>query len=361
MAEPSIAPFRESTQSKPVRYNPGTVQTSELAYDLPSDLIAQTPVEPRDSSRLMGIERSSGQISHRQFLDIAQLLRPGDLLVANDTSVLNARLAGHKPSGGKAEVLLLRKLNPTDWECLVGGRRVEQVLFDGVTDHPFTADVIERRDGPTCIVRFSEPVEPYLSAIGEMPLPPYIHEKLQNPARYQTVYARMAGSAAAPTAGLHFTSRLLSELQSNGVGVAFVTLHVGLDTFKPIDEAEVEAHQIHTEWCEITPQTALAIRETHARGGRIIAVGTTSLRVLETWGEQGQPEAGWSGFTHIYITPGFQFKVCDALITNFHLPRSTLLALVGAFMGLEPMQRAYAEAIRQRYRFYSFGDAMLIA
>ena len=339
-------------------------------YDLPPDLIAQSPVEPRDSSRLMVIDRTTGLISHRHFFDIAQLLRPGDLLIANDTSVLNARLIGHKPTGGKAEVLLLRKLNATDWECLVGGRRVEQVVFGrdvslerlSETNRPpsLIAKVIEHRDGPTCIVRFSEPVEPFLNAIGEMPLPPYIHEKLQDPSRYQTVYARMAGSAAAPTAGLHFTSRLLTELQSSGVGIAFVTLHVGLDTFKPIDEAEVEAHQIHTEWCEISPQTAQVIRETRARGGRVIAVGTTSLRVLETWGEKGHPEAGWSGFTHIYITPGFQFKVCDALITNFHLPRSTLLALVGAFMGVEPMQNAYAEAIRERYRFYSFGDAMLI-
>ena len=315
----------------------------------------------------MVIDRATGQISHRHFFEIAQLLRPGDLLIANDTGVLNARLIGRKPSGGKAEVLLLRKLNTTDWECLVGGHRVEQILLsrrDVPAEHlpanDLVADVIERRAGPTCIVRFSEPVEPYLSAIGEMPLPPYIHEKLQDPSRYQTVYARMAGSAAAPTAGLHFTTHLLSELQSNGIGVGFVTLHVGLDTFKPIEEDVVEAHQIHTEWCEITPSIAQAIQRTHANGGRVIAVGTTSLRVLETWGARSQPEAGWSGFTNIYITPGFQFKVCDALITNFHLPRSTLLALVGAFMGIEPMQHAYAEAIRERYRFYSFGDAMLI-
>ena len=336
--------------------------TTELTYELPPDLIAQTPAEPRDSSRLMVIERATGDISHRHFRDVAQVLKPGDLLVANDTSVLRARLVGHKPSGGKAEVLLLRKLNETDWECLVGGRRVERVEFHGVATAAvkFAGDVIERREGPTCVVRFSEPVEPYLAAIGEMPLPPYIHEKLSDSTRYQTVYARMAGSAAAPTAGLHFTTRLLNELQDNGVGAAFVTLHVGLDTFKPIDEDVVEAHQIHTEWCEITPATAQAILRTQANGGRVVAVGTTSLRVLETWGAQGKPAEGWSGFTNIYITPGFQFKACDALITNFHLPRSTLLALVGAFMGVEPMKRAYAEAIRERYRFYSFGDAMLI-
>ena len=334
---------------------------AELDYALPPDLIAQQPAEPRDSSRLMVVERADESISHRHFGDIGQFFRPGDLLVANDTSVLNARLVGRKPSGGKAEVLLLRKLNATDWEALVGGRRVGQVLFD----LNLTATVIEKRDGPESVVRFSEPVEPYLDAIGETPLPPYIHQKLQDKQRYQTVYARVAGSAAAPTAGLHFTPQLLDGLRAGGVNVAFVTLHVGLDTFKPIEVSEVETHPIHTEWCELPDVTANAIHQTKAVGGRVIAVGTTSMRVLESWGKELTNEElgmkrGWSGFTNIFITPGFKFNVADGLITNYHLPKSTLLALVGAFMGVGSMKRAYAEAIRERYRFYSFGDAMLI-
>jgi S-adenosylmethionine:tRNA ribosyltransferase-isomerase len=355
------------------------VQTADLDYDLPPDLIAQHPVEPRDSSRLMVIDRAAQAISHRHFVDIADYLQPGDLLVANDTSVLNARLVGRKPTGGKAEVLLLRKLNDTDWEALVGGRRVGQVVLDLARSASLTATVIEKRDGPQSIVRFSQPVEPYLDQIGETPLPPYIHEKLQDKARYQTVYARVAGSAAAPTAGLHFTPHLLDGLRARGVNVAFVTLHVGLDTFKPIEADTVEQHAIHTEWCELPATTAHAIHQTKAQSRRVVAVGTTSMRVLESWGKQlaignwtsslsdplpiansQLPISGWSGFTNIFITPGFIFSVADALITNYHLPRSTLLALVGAFMGMDLMKRAYAEAIRERYRFYSFGDAMLI-
>ena len=355
--------------------------TAELDYALPPDLIAQQPAEPRDSSRLMVIDRAAESISHRHFSEIGQVLRPGDLLVANDTGVLNARLVGRKPSGGKAEVLLLRKLNDTDWEALVGGRRVGQVWFDLNTPtsrvlamsiaesrEVLIATVIEKRAGPQSIVRFSEPVEPYLDAIGEMPLPPYIHQKLQDKGRYQTVYARVAGSAAAPTAGLHFTPRLLDGLRAGGVNIAFVTLHVGLDTFKPIEVNEVEAHPIHTEWCELPAITAQAIHQTKAAGGRVIAVGTTSMRVLESWAKEMKNEEwriseeiqAWSGFTNIFITPGFKFKVADALITNYHLPKSTLLALVGAFMGMGLMKHAYTEAIRERYRFYSFGDAMLI-
>ncbi len=340
--------------------------TSELDYDLPPDLIAQHPLEPRDASRLMVIDRAAQAISHRHFVNVGQYLRPGDLLIANDTSVLNARLVGRKPTGGKAEILLLRKLNDTDWEALVGGRRVGQALFDGASAQALTATVIEQRDGPQSIVRFSQPVEPYLDLIGETPLPPYIHEKLRDPQRYQTVYARVAGSAAAPTAGLHFTPPLLDGLRAGGVNIAFVTLHVGLDTFKPIEVAEVEKHAIHTEWCEMPAATANAIHQTKANGGRVVAVGTTSMRVLESWGQRVTSDEGrmtnegWSGFTNIFITPGFKFNVADALITNYHLPKSTLLALVGAFMGMGLMKHAYAEAIRERYRFYSFGDAMLI-
>ena len=345
--------------------------TSELSYDLPAELIAQHPVEPRDSSRLMVIDRATGALLHKHFADVGQFLRAGDLLIANDTSVLNARLVGRKPTGGKAEVLLLRKLNETDWEALVGGRRVGQVVFDESSGTSLTATVMEKHDGPQSVVRFSEPIEPYLDSIGETPLPPYIHEKLQDPTRYQTVYARVAGSAAAPTAGLHFTPRLLDGLRAQKINIAFVTLHVGLDTFKPIEVDVVEQHKIHTEWCELPAATANAIHQTKANGGRVIAVGTTSMRVLESWGKElaiGNWQLansqlvipGWSGFTNIFITPGFKFKVADGLITNYHLPKSTLLALVGAFMSVDLMKRAYVEAIRERYRFYSFGDAMLI-
>jgi len=380
---------------------------SELDYDLPLELIAQHPAEPRDSSRLLACDRATQAHQHRRFHDLPAFLRPNDLLVANDTSVINARLHGRKPSGGKVEVLLLRKLDDVTWTALVGGRNVRQVEFpapsplggeaegprspaildpilgtrSGIGDEAegrlevgMSAEVTENPAGATFTVRFSEPVEPHLDRLGETPLPPYIHERSSAPERYQTVYARVAGSAAAPTAGLHFTPRLLDQVRDMGVRVAFVTLHVGLDTFKPIDEEAVEAHKIHSEWCELPQVTADAINETRQRGGRVIAVGTTSARVLESCSvvrllsdasltEQPanlrtvQP---YSGFTSIYITPGYAWQVVDAMITNFHLPRSTLLAMIGSFMGMDYMRRTYALAIAERYRFYSFGDAMLI-
>jgi S-adenosylmethionine:tRNA ribosyltransferase-isomerase len=332
---------------------------ADLDFQLTAELIAQTPIEPRDASRLLVCERATRNWSHRRFHDLVELLSPGDLLVANDTSVLNARLTGRKPSGGQVEVLLLRRLDELNWEALVGGRNVRDILFrDGLT-----AQVDSAPDAPLHIVRFSAPVEPRLAVLGEVPLPPYIHERLNDPARYQTVYARVAGSAAAPTAGLHFTPRLLDALRANGVATAFVTLHVGLDTFKPIDEDIVESHKIHSEWCELPKATADAINAAKARGGKVIAVGTTSARVLESarlFVPDDQPLRGYTGFTNLFITPGFDFRVLDQLITNFHLPKSTLLALVGAFMGLDFMRAAYHEAITQRYRFFSFGDAMLI-
>lgn len=347
---------------------------SELDYELPPELIAQHPAEPRDASRLLVCDRATRTHQHRHFYDLPEFLRPGDLLVANDTSVINARLHGRKPTGGSAEVLLLRKLDDVTWEALVGGRNVQQIVFaaTGKAGQPIGAEVVARPGESVFVVRFSEPIEPHLDILGETPLPPYIHEKLSDPSRYQTVYARVAGSAAAPTAGLHFTPQLLERIQAMGVRIAFVTLHVGLDTFKPIEEETVEAHKIHTEWCELPPDTAQAISEARAKGGRIIAVGTTSARVLETWGvgsrepaaSEGFPipdsPSAYRGFTSLYITPGYRWKVVDALITNFHLPRSTLLAMIGAFMGMDFMRRTYALAIRERYRFYSFGDAMLI-
>lgn len=334
------------------------MQTSDLDYELPIELIAQHPVEPRDTSRLLRIQRESGQLSHHHFYDVAQFLNPGDLLIANDTSVINARLLGQKPTGGKAEVLLLRRRELRVWEALVGGRRVREIEFEIQPGHKLIARVIDKLDGPQSLVEFSEPVEPYLAQIGSTPLPPYIHERLNDPSRYQTVYARVAGSAAAPTAGLHFTPSLLKQLQEKGVRVGFVTLHVGLDTFKPIEEDTVESHAIHSEWCELNAETAALIDETKQAGKCVVAVGTTSARTLESAWQLGR--GAWSGFTRLYITPGYTWRCVDALITNFHLPKSTLLALVGSFTGMALMRRAYADAIQEHYRFYSFGDAMLI-
>ncbi len=340
---------------------------SELDYELPPELIAQHPVEPRDASRLLVCDRATQTHQHRHFYDLPEFLRSGDLLVANDTSVINARVHGRKPTGGKVEVLLLRKLDEVTWEALVGGRNVRQIAFPGTGDgKQISAEVVERPGETVFIVRFSEPIEPYLDVLGETPLPPYIHEQIRDPARYQTIYARVAGSAAAPTAGLHFTPQLLERIQAMGVRIAFVTLHVGLDTFKPIEEETVEAHKIHTEWCALPLATAEAINEAHAKGRRVIAVGTTSARVLESGASAPSQASGhplvqpFSGFTSLYITPGYEWKVVDALITNFHLPRSTLLAMISAFMGMDFMRRTYTLAIRERYRFYSFGDAMLI-
>lgn len=333
---------------------------SELDYALPQELIAQHAMEPRDHSRLLVCRRDTQSHQHQHFYDLPAFLSPDDLLVANDTSVINARLHGHKPTGGKVEVLLLRKLDATTWEALVGGRNVKAIVF---TDD-LTADVALNEDEATFTVRFNQPAEPFLHTLGETPLPPYIHEKLVDPSRYQTVYARVSGSAAAPTAGLHFTPQLLDRVRGMGVRVAFVTLHVGLDTFKPIDEEVVESHKIHTEWCELPPATADAINETRRRGGRVIAVGTTSARVLESAGaienQQSKIANAYRGDTSIYITPGYTWKVVNAMITNFHLPRSTLLAMIGSFMGMDFMKRTYALAIQERYRFFSFGDAMLI-
>jgi S-adenosylmethionine:tRNA ribosyltransferase-isomerase len=349
---------------------------SELDYDLPQELIAQHAAEPRDHSRLLVCDRTTQSHQHRHFYDLPEFLSPNDLLVANDTSVINARLHGRKPTGGKVEVLLLRKQEEVTWLALVGGRNVKEIIF---TDD-LRADVTLNEDDATFTVRFNQPAEPFLNTLGETPLPPYIHEKLSDPSRYQTVYARVAGSAAAPTAGLHFTPELLQRIRSMGVRVAFVTLHVGLDTFKPIDEDNVESHKIHTEWCELPQVTADAINEARRRGGRVIAVGTTSARVLESAGNAGRrAEKGervtddeshvmrhasdvqaYRGDTSIYITPGYTWKVVDALITNFHLPRSTLMAMIGSFMGMDFMRRTYALAVQERYRFYSFGDATLV-
>lgn len=341
--------------------------TSELDYDLPIELIAQHPIEPRDASRLMVIHRNTGAIEHRYFYDLPHYLQAGDLLVANHSQVIPARLMGRKPTGGKAELLLLRKLDQTQWLALVGGRNVKKIIFDQTPEVTVTVLVADSNN-PECVIQFSQPIEPFLAQLGTIPLPPYIQSRLNDPGRYQTVYAAVAGSAAAPTAGLHFTPTLIDTLHTQEVDMAWVTLHVGLDTFKPIDEAVVEQHAIHSEWVELSAQTFAAITKTKDRKRRIVAVGSTSVRVLEAVANgavetQVLPNLdtrGIAGFTRFYITPGYQFKTVDAIITNFHLPRSTLLAMMGAFMGVELMKIAYAEAIRERYRFYSFGDAMLI-
>ena len=354
------------------------MKTSEFDYDLPPELIAQTPLEPRSVSRLMVLNRASGDILHQHFYDLPAFLRPGDLLVHNESRVIPARLFAQKPTGGRVEILLLRPRDDLTWETLVRGKRVRVgtrlTLLDGpegdLTDA--RAEVVEAGERGVRVLCFDRPVLPLAEQVGTTPLPPYIHTSLTDPERYQTVYARTPGSAAAPTAGLHFTPELLLELREMGVQSAFVTLHIGLDTFRPVQEEQIEAHRMHTEYCRLTPEVAAQINRAKLAGGRVVAVGTTSVRVLETaalataggdpqaevcpW----QPIAAFDGPTDLFIYPGYRYRIVDVLITNFHLPRSTLLMLVAAFAGKGLMDRAYAEAIRQRYRFYSFGDAMLI-
>ncbi len=343
------------------------MHTSDFYYDLPKELIAQTPIADRASSRLLVYNRTDGSIQDRVFSEITEFLTPKDVLVRNNTRVLPARLFGKREdTGGTMEFLLLKRVSDHEWECLCkparravagrcykvngelsirvlgdtgaeGGKRVE-LLYDGIFE-----EVLDRA--------------------GQMPLPPYIHEPLKDPERYQTVYSRITGSAAAPTAGLHFTPELIAKLEQKGVGFARVTLHVGLDTFAPVTEDDPLEHKIHTEWCELTPETADLINSTRARGGRVIGVGTTSVRTLESAARRAAPGslvAPYEGPTDIYILPGYTFRAVDAMITNFHLPKSTLIMMVSAFAGRESILATYAEAIRLEYRFYSFGDAMLI-
>ncbi len=338
------------------------MKTADFDYHLPEDRIAQTPVEPRHASRLLVLDRATDTVAHTTFWHIGDYLRPGDLLVINQTRVIPARLSALKDTGGRVEILLLRRVDLLTWEALVGGKRMKvgrQVAVEGGPKAEVMADL----GGSRRLIRFTEPVEAYLSQAGQMPLPPYIHERLDDPERYQTVYARQPGSAAAPTAGLHFTVELMEHLRSAGVNFCEVTLHVGLDTFAPVTEESPLEHVIHTEWCELSPETAQAINRTRQQGGRIIAVGTTSVRTLESAARQaglGQVVAPYSGQTDLFILPGYSFRVVDAMVTNFHLPRSTLIMLVSAFAGRERTLDAYREAMESGYRFYSFGDAMLI-
>lgn len=339
------------------------LKTHDFWYDLPEELIAQTPLEQRDSSRLMVLNRCTGEVTHRHFYDIVDYLQPGDCLVMNDSRVLPARLLGHRPTGGTVEVLLLRDLGSKRWECLCKpGRKMQvgqEVVFG---DGELTATVREVQEDGNRVVEFHfEGIFlEVLERLGKMPLPPYIKAELQDQERYQTVYSREVGSAAAPTAGLHFTTELLEKIRAKGVRTAFVTLHVGLGTFRPVKAEEIADHHMHAELCMISEETASLLNETRRNGGRIICVGTTSCRTIESLvNEDGTFEAK-SKWTEIFIYPGYRFKAQDALITNFHLPESTLVMLISAFAGREHVLAAYEEAVRERYRFFSFGDAMYI-
>ncbi|MCW5849447.1 MAG: tRNA preQ1(34) S-adenosylmethionine ribosyltransferase-isomerase QueA [Anaerolineae bacterium] len=358
------------------------LRTQDYDYHLPADRIAQTPVEPRDSSRLLVLDRASGRRSHHHFYDLPAFLRPGDLLVANDSRVRPARLLGRKlPGGARVELLLLKPVDSVTWETLARGRRLVPGVRLALGNGQVSAEIVGETEAGGRLVRFDAPIEPLLPQIGVTPLPPYIHAPLADPERYQTVYSRVVGSAAAPTAGLHFTPDLIQRLAEMGIGFAFVTLHVGLDTFRPVEVEDARQHVMHSEWAELNAATAEAIAAARAAGGRIVAVGTTAVRVLESAAvasegiDPGQwvvgggcpppsslppPPSPYSGWTRLFITPGYRFRAVDALITNFHLPRSTLLMLVSAFASRETMLAAYGEAVAEGYRFFSFGDAMLI-
>jgi S-adenosylmethionine:tRNA ribosyltransferase-isomerase len=341
------------------------MKTIDFDYDLPQRYIAQTPLEPRDRSRLLVLDRINKQISHRLFYDLDELLKPGDLLVINKTRVIPARIFAHKSTGGKVEILLLRRETELVWEGLVGGKGLHLGKKLNIQDGP-GCEIVDELEGSRRMIRFDEPIQPYLFRIGHIPLPPYIHEELRDLERYQTVFARDPGSAAAPTAGLHFTQELLDKLKKKDIQTTEITLHVGLDTFAPVTEEDPSDHIIHQEWCEISAETCQAINAARKDGSRIIAVGTTSVRTLESAADYSRRNGyetqliPFSGNTGLFILPGFEFKLVDAMITNFHLPKSTLLMLVSAFAGKEAITGAYEIAKKENYRFFSFGDAMLI-
>jgi S-adenosylmethionine:tRNA ribosyltransferase-isomerase len=358
------------------------MKLNDFDYELPQDLIAQIPIEPRDASRLMVVSRNSDEVEHRQFNDLLEYLHPGDLLVLNQTRVIPARLKGHKvPTGGAVEILLLRQLDDLSWVTLVGGKRIDTgvkltVAREGAT--PVSAEVMEVLDGPERVIRFAEPINLLLDDLGEIPLPPYIHQPLADPERYQTIFSRHEGSAAAPTAGLHFTGDLLIALKEKGVEFAYCTLNIGLGTFQPVREDDPEKHKMHSEWASLSSHDAQLINEAKLGGRRVIAVGTTVVRTVESaaiisaGGDPAtdklppddfcpwRPVAAFEQETRLFIKPGFRFRVIDGMITNFHLPKSTLLLLVSAYLGREKTLAAYKLARDNRYRFFSFGDAMLI-
>ena len=338
------------------------LKTSDFYYDLPEELIAQTPLEPRDSSRLLVYNRTTGEVFHRHFRDVGDYLKPGDLLVVNTTKVYPARIFAYTEHGGKVEILLLKRHNLTDWECLVkpGKKCREGVIL--VVNEELKAEIISRTDDGGRIVRFifDGVFEDILSRVGEMPLPPYIHEKLKDKDRYQTVYCKQEGSAAAPTAGLHFTLRLIDELKAKGVEFAEVQLNVGLGTFRPVKTDDLEHHKMHTEYYVIDEENAEKINKAKREGRRVIAVGTTSVRTLETVADENGFVKAQSGDTSIFIYPPYKFKCVEGLITNFHLPESTLVMLVSAFASREKILELYNLAVKEKYRFFSFGDAMFI-
>ena len=366
------------------------MNTSDFNYTLPPELIAQRPLTQRDASRLMVLKRAEETITHQTFTDILDYFRPGDVLVANNSRVIPARLYGRKPTGGKVEILLLSELDNGHWQAMVGGKRLDEgseihLLDYDENETELVATVTAVLDGPQRELSFNQPLYDWLDSIGHTPLPPYIHETLDDAERYQTVYSRPTGSAAAPTAGLHFTGDLLLALRDKGVIFETVTLHVGLDTFKPVEAERVEAHTIHSEWASLTAESAKRINEAKLAGGRLIAVGTTTMRTLETGalrsaglngslqdisardasGETSnfcpwKPVAAFTAPTDLFIYPGYKFRAVDAMVTNFHLPHSSLLMLVAAFAGRDFMLRAYETAVAEQYRFFSFGDAMLI-
>jgi S-adenosylmethionine:tRNA ribosyltransferase-isomerase len=367
------------------------MKLSDFDYDLPLDRIAQTPIEPRDASRMLVLHRETGEIEHRHFRDLPDYLSPGDVLVLNQTRVLPARLPARKlPSGGAAEILLLRQLDGTRWRVIVGGKRIGVGTRLGIVadaSAPVEAIVLEELEENERVIEFSQPIRPFLETLGQTPLPPYITTPLENADRYQTVYARTEGSAAAPTAGLHFTGQTLINLKRQGIQIAYCTLHIGLDTFAPVREENIAEHKMHTERAILTPDDAQIINNARLGGHRIIAVGTTAVRTLETaairsaayGSSSNDPESvqrtlenmqenmcPWRPViaieedTDLFITPGFRFRATDVMLTNFHLPRSTLLMLVSAFAGREHILNAYYEAVQTGYRFYSLGDCCLL-
>lgn len=340
------------------------MKTTDFYFDLPQELIAQTPLQQRDASRLLMLDKHTGAVRHGVFTDLLDQLRPGDCMVLNNSRVLPARLIGHRPTGGACEVLLLIDRGDNVWECLVRpGRKLKagaEVIFG---EGELTATIVGEVAGGNRLVRFEYEgiFLEVLERLGRMPLPPYITAELEDSERYQTVYSKVTGSAAAPTAGLHFTPELMAKIEEKGVKLCYVTLHVGLGTFRPVKAESIDEHEMHSEYCVIPQETADIINETKRNGGRVICVGTTSCRTVESWaGEDGTMRA-CGGWTNIFIYPGYRFKVLDALVTNFHLPESTLIMLVSALAGRENVLEAYRQAVEERYRFFSFGDAMFIS